>query len=413
MKSPRPVIFNKEIRDLPDRSGAALAYRTIARTLDILPHTGAEPWPREATELADRLMQQLYTIACGGDFPPNSFVLGYDGYKTSQAILEQFNGGSHNRVAWLCVQAGMTASGMGAQAAYGWSDSLVWYITPRSESKKAERVVKNANWNDFRKLRLAFETGELIDETPVPPDDLGPLWPDGAHDWTRYKWQGIAAMNEAESKESITRHDTLEKLGPPSRELAVAVRDALDRTAATRGDGWRHAFTVSEEKPTRKWPAALRKPTSLITEELLAFYRIHDQGELFISPGQREGSVWIIPAETINTRRAKLLEWGSALDCFDPEAIKDANRYSESIGGEPSAMLAPCSKRDLLVFACVNASPDAFFVVTKGPQAGKVFFFDHETGIDFDDPIAESLAGWIDALGDPDRDWEWLSEDGD
>ena len=245
MKSPRPVIFNDEIRDLPDRAGAALAYRAIARTLDILPHTGAEPWPREATELADRLMQQLYAIACGGDFPPNSFVLGYDGYKTSQAILEQFNGGSHNRVAWLCVQDGMTASGMGAQAAYGWSVSLVWNISPRSESKKAERVVKNANWNDFRQLRLAFEEGELTDETPVPPDNLGPLWPDGTHDWTRYNWQDAAAMNEAHSKQTKNRHDALEKLEPRSKELAVAVRDALDRTADSRGDGWCHAFTVA------------------------------------------------------------------------------------------------------------------------------------------------------------------------
>lgn len=413
MKSPRPIIFNEEIRELPDRAGAALAYRAIARTMEILPFTGSERWPDEAIELADRLTRQLDAIARGAEFPPHSFVLGHDGYKASQAILDQFKGGSHSRVAWLCVQAGMTASGIGAQDAFGWCKSLVWYISPRTESKKAERIVANANWDDFCKLRLMLEVGELTDQTPVLPDSLGPLWPKGPHDWAQFAWCDSETMDEIESKQATGGQEILDSLVPHNENLNADVRDALDRTATARGDGWRHAFTVHDEAPTRKWPAALRNPASPIAEQLLAFYRFHGWGALFIPPGHREGLLWIVPAEVMNAQRAEMLQWDSALDCFDPKAIEEANRYSESIGMEPDARLAPCSKRDLLVFAKVHASPNAFFIVTKGSEAGKVFFFDHETGIDFDDPIAESLAGWIDALGNPERDWDWLSEDGD
>lgn len=106
---------------------------------------------------------------------------------------------------------------------------------------------------------------------------------------------------------------------------------------------------------------------------------------------------WPSEAEAL-AERSQMFERDSALESFDPEGVENAKP-------------APCSKRDILVFAKVNASPDAFFVVTKGPAAGKVFFFDHETGIDFDDPIADSLVGWIDALVDPEREWDWMDDE--
>lgn len=414
MKSPRPVIFDDEIRELPDRAGAALAHRAISRVLDILPHTGAEPWPPEAIELKDRLLKQLEQIAVTGDLGPSTFVLGHAGFKESQRILDLLPSCSHCRVAWLCIQAGMTASGMGARSAFQWCHSLVWYIEPRSQSKKAERVVKNANWDDFKKVRLEFEAGELAEETEIHPDSLGPLWPNGPHDWSQYKWRDtetrISGQNEQREEE---RRAILASLAYRSDALPSDIRDAIDRAAEAEEEGWRHAFFPAGVTPSRKWPAALRKPATPVTKQLHDFYLVHAWGGFFIPKGEVVAPLWIISPDTMTAQKKCMLEWDSALDCFDPEAIEEANRYSESIGMEPDAKLVPCSKRDLLVFAQVHESPDAFFVVTKGPAAGNIYFFDHETGIDFDTPVADSLAGWIEAIADPEHefDWEWLEED--
>jgi len=413
-------MFNTEVQDLPDHAGAAMSYRAIARVLDILPHTGAEPWPPEAQSLMNRVIERLEYIATTTDLGESSFILGHEGFKESQRIMDLFGGKSYNHLAWLCVQTAMTASGSGGQSAYRWCHGLAWNITPKSDSRKATRIVENANWDDFEKIRLAFEAGELTADTPLPPNDLGPLWPKGPHDWGSFKWKDLEA-EKAASEKAYQEHQNhqeqqqkiLESLAPRSDTLNQATRDAIDRISEPNNEHYRHAFFPQGDNPSRKWPAALRKPTTPVTQQLHDFYLVHAWGGFFIPHGELMAPLWIISPDAMAMQKRSMLEWDSALDGFDPEAIEEANRYAKSIGMVPGARLAPCSKRDLLVFAQVHESPDAFFVVTKGRAAGQIFFFDHETGIDFDTPVADSLAGWIEAIADPQHefDWEWLEEE--
>ncbi len=409
-------MLNVEVEDLLAHAGAALSYRALSRMCDIMPHIGAEPWPEEATLLLNRVMDQLKHIASTAELGENVYVLGTEGFKECKRILDRFEGGTYNRFCWLCVYYAMTVCGSGGQSTCGACDMLMWNITPKSDSRKATRIVKDANWEDFKKIRLAFESGELTSDTPLPPDDLGPLWPNGPHDWSKYKWKDLeaeqAAYEIADQERKEQQRQILESLASRSDSLCTSVRDAIDRITPN-DDAYRHAFIPIADKPSRKWPAALRKPKTPFVQQLHDFYLTHAWGGFFIPKGELEAPLWIISPDAMAKHKKEMLEWDSALDCFDPEAIEEANRYAESIGMEPDAKLAPCSKRDLLLFAQVHESPDAFFVITKGSQAGKVFFFDHETGIDFDLPIADSLPGWIDAIADADLeiDWEWLEEE--
>ena len=407
-------MLNDEVRDLPDHAGAAMSYRSIARMLDILPHTGAEPWPHEATELMNRLVAQLEIIATTTDLGSSTFVLGHNGHKESQQILEIFEGGSYNRVAWLCVQAAMTASGSGGQSAYSWCARLTWDITPKPESRRATRIIENANWDDFKQIRLAYETGELNVSTPIHPDDLGPLWPKGPQDWSEFTWKDLEAerleYERAEREHQEQRQQIFERFVVRSESLQKPIRDAIDRISELHEAKCRHAFFDEGDQPSKKWPAALRKPGSPFLHELHEFYLVHAWGGFFIPQDQKDAALWIGSPEDMSPLKKSVLEWDSALDCFDPEAIEEANRISVSNGWEPDAKLAPCSKRDFLVFAMVHESPDAFLVVTKGSAAGQIFYFDHETGIDFDDPVADSLAGWIHAIADCSKDWLWLED---
>lgn len=409
-------MLNVEVEDLPAHAGAALSYRALSRMLDIKPHLGTEPWPEEANSLLIRVMERLKHIATTAELDENTYVLGQEGFKECERILDRFEGGTYNRFCWLCVYYAMTVSGSGGQSTSGACDSLMWNITPKTESRKATRIVKNANWDDFKRIRLAFEAGELTPETSLPPDDLGPLWPKGPHDWSRYTWKDLeaekAACEKADQEHKEQQRQILESLASRSDSLCPSVRNAIDRITP-EDRSIRHSFIPIADKPSSKWPAALRKPRSQFVQQLHDFYLTHAWGGFFIPTGELAAPLWIISPDAMVKQKKEMLEWESALDCFDPEAIEEANRYSESIGMEPDAKLAPCSKRDLLLFAQVHESPDAFIVVTKGPVAGKVFFFDHETGIDFQLPIADSLAGWIEAIADPEHefDWEWLEEE--
>jgi hypothetical protein len=412
MQSPRPVILHDEIKDIPVPAAAALAHRAVSRALDLLPHADTHPWPHRAHKIATQLLDRLARVANGAEHDASMYMLGQAVFAEAQSILESLPSGTSRRVAWLCVLDAMAAGGMAASSVCSWCHSITWRIEPRSEGRKAERIVANANWNDFRKIRLAFEADALTDRTPLDPGSLGSLWPKGPHDWSRFSWADVDAQNAERDRQYEEGRSALIQLLPRSDALPADLRDALDRTAHSRGGGWRHAFAGPDEEAFAKAPAAVRRPTCPITEQLLAFYRTHRWGALFIPPGELEGSLCIIPPNTMNAQRATMFAWDSALDCFDPEAIAEINRYAESIGTEPSARPAPCTKRDVIVFAQVQASPDAFFVVTAGPAAGKVFYFDHETGINFDQPVADTIAGWIDAIADPnnEHDWLWLAE---
>lgn len=56
---------------------------------------------------------------------------------------------------------------------------------------------------------------------------------------------------------------------------------------------------------------------------------------------------------------------------------------------------------DVCVFAQVNYSPDCWYVVLRGPQAGKIWWWEHDTADGLmQEPFARSLQGWAERLSE-------------
>jgi hypothetical protein len=49
---------------------------------------------------------------------------------------------------------------------------------------------------------------------------------------------------------------------------------------------------------------------------------------------------------------------------------------------------------DIVIFASINFSPDCWFLVTRGPMAGRVYWWTHDGDSQTRDPWAESIAAW-------------------
>lgn len=58
----------------------------------------------------------------------------------------------------------------------------------------------------------------------------------------------------------------------------------------------------------------------------------------------------------------------------------------------------PYSFADVLPFAGPNFSPDRWFLVLRGPMAGKVFWWTHDGDWVMDTPWAEDIRGWADRI---------------
>lgn len=85
------------------------------------------------------------------------------------------------------------------------------------------------------------------------------------------------------------------------------------------------------------------------------------------------GSIWICPPQYWANERAELSEW---------------------LGGADALGSSTHRLDDIIVFAGLNYSPDRWYVVTRGPDAGRIFFWGHDGDAEPDEPWATDLVAW-------------------
>lgn len=89
------------------------------------------------------------------------------------------------------------------------------------------------------------------------------------------------------------------------------------------------------------------------------------------------GSIWICPPQYWANERAELSEW---LDGTD------------GLGSSTHGL------DDIIIFAGINYSPDRWYVVTRGPDAGRIFYWGHDGDAEPDTPWADDLIAWGDRI---------------
>lgn len=371
MESKRPVILTAEIWRMPKPVGCALSYRVLQRLLELNDHVGPHGLTPEALAFARDTLPLLYRGATAPD------PVLYDQMEArrpeSKRILATLPGSTLPRSLFLCVYDAIWPTALIASNAIGKLVSCTWDIKHKADSKEAERIVKNATFDDFKVLRKAFEAGKLQPMTPVDPDALGPLYKKGPPDWARYTWR----TPEDDEPEPIR----VER--PPaalSGRLPGKIKEALaasEKAAAALGTS--HTYFVRPDAPL---PPLLADPKSHAAKELAAFYAEHDGAALFASESAPDGVVQILPVSRTEALRQSVFEWSCAYDQFDPQDSEF----------EP---LAPPKQDDMFFFADVLNSPNAFALVTAGACAGQIVHFDHEMGIVFWEPLGASLAEWL------------------
>lgn len=407
MKSPRPTILNSEITRIPQPGAAALGCRAIQRSLCICRALQPPSWTPEADHFAVNTMQWLQTAAEELQADPETET---KLRRQSKVLNSKMPCMSIARLAYLVSDYALGLTGMSASRAMSTCASISWNIKDKNRQKYIDRLIRNLSYDEFRTIRIAFELGSLKSTTPVKPESLGPIWPDGEPDWKSFRWEtekesasGLGYQFQFKQKNQISC----------SNRMPLEIQEALDATVtdSPRGLALSHAYAPPDRKG---WPVALQRAETLTVRQLAAFYSEHAGAELFVpaalngTPLARRfatdcgsviadaiGSMSLIPPKIMSIHRRVMLDIDIIYDQFDPEYIDEENRRYVSRGEDPGESLPPFRKRDMLVFATQSFTPDMYFVVTAGPVAGNIYFSDHETGIDFSEPFATSLVDWL------------------
>lgn len=393
MRSPKPVILNDEINPLPWRAKAALALRALQRIEPVVKHADPGKIPEHHMALMKATLENLGRAAVA---PPESRLADALPGKTAVELekgYQQLEPGSVARVTGIAYSHAASGDFSGAISSAAHTG---WDIVPKADQKRTLRAIEYANWEDFRIVRLAFEAGKLSETTAAPPEMFGPLWPDGEPEWSHLSWRRPGAP-EPEPGVGLEFHPV-----ELDAELPAELRSALDVGVMTvqlfeddvmvGAVKLRHIFGPP---PPSLGPLAVhRAAPEPALRQLAALYDRHGAGILFAADDGQPDGLWLISPSHMELERAQMFQWDCLYDLFDPESLADNNRYSEGLGF--GSIPAPqCEPQDLLPFAGMLYSPDRYFVVVRGPLAGQIFFFDHETGVDFETPVAIDLPTFL------------------
>lgn len=171
-----------EIRALPSLAKVAYAARCARRVLPLFKHF----WPDAPTlhvhGLAD-MVDRLQDYAGNPRIPIAADTRGED---AADAVIREGRSEALWSIALAAAKVARTADNLRSDA-----EEAVMAVTnasrsgyeahraARAFSEAAGRALAAATWRDYELLRLASERERWTDDTPVPPEFFGPLWPDG------------------------------------------------------------------------------------------------------------------------------------------------------------------------------------------------------------------------------------------
>jgi hypothetical protein len=167
----------EEIAALPRSAGMAFAARCVRRVVPLYRHA----WPaapdhhRAAVERAVRVVEQSAGEA-------ERAAAAFATAEAADAAGRASAGAAFDAARAAARLAGADSLPAAAFAVRGAADALVRAATYRTSLTRQLRRIRR----DFDRIAHLAKTNGWTDETPVPADAFGPMWPNRAPDW----WPG-------------------------------------------------------------------------------------------------------------------------------------------------------------------------------------------------------------------------------
>ncbi|MCH7790971.1 MAG: hypothetical protein IID31_01655 [Planctomycetes bacterium] len=393
--------FPDELNQLPSNAKLALSARCVRRVLPLV-EIGWPEVPSEDLETLDTLADLLERASS------ESVKLRRYANQVSQILLR------------CPVSPARTALLAIADAAYGkpklvdsvvsWTSNMAPQMKEADSQFAAEDEVMLAIWSDYEMLQAKSEAEGWTDKTPVRSHVFGPLWEGGEPCWMLAARPEYVRAIEEDTGPLVPVCD----IPRVSLDLPKPVREALTLQRRDRECGRSHTFRTPAAS------GAIEEALSgcgdcRTVRELREFYVCHNGAELFTSADEQAWplGIDILPVEWLAAELNRMLHWHCTRCWFDQRVVDEENAYSRKISSDSSSgsggddlRLARFTEHDIVVFAAQRLGADRWFCVTYGPLAGKILYFDHETG-ELDLVFADSLEAFFIRLREYVEDDDW------
>jgi len=183
-----PIILNTDLNKFPFRCLAAIAYRALIRSVEVLECVHSEKLDSVSREMVDRLIGLLQKLA---ESPPTvteaTAVIPWDLLGDFKNQLDKIPFSTQRRVVFLAACDATRVYGRKVNGVVGWSIQM--YPENASEQKQLDFQFQLATpaYADFAYLRDGLQSGNVLHSTAIVSEMLGDIWHGSEPDWQHFQ----------------------------------------------------------------------------------------------------------------------------------------------------------------------------------------------------------------------------------
>jgi hypothetical protein len=183
-----PIIVSRDLEQFPFRCLAAISYRALLRSMEVLEFVHDEVLDAKPRQMVEELVDMLRTLAeAPADVTEATQVVPWGLLKEYNEVLDSIPYGTQRRAVFIaaCDATGIYARKVNAVV----SDTIVMYPEKASDLKQLEFqiLLASAAHRDLVTLRDGLSSGRLDALAPVDSEVLGNLWPESEPNWQDFK----------------------------------------------------------------------------------------------------------------------------------------------------------------------------------------------------------------------------------
>jgi hypothetical protein len=183
-----PIIPNTELDRFPFRCLAAIAYRALIRSLEVLERGHLEKLDSASLEMVNHLIDLLRKLA---ESPPSvteaTTVIPWDMLGDFKKQLDKVPFSTQRRAVFLASCDATRVYGRKVNSVVGWSIQM--YPENASDQKQLlfQFQLARPAYADFAHLRDGLESGNVQNSTAILREMLGDIWHGSEPDWRHFQ----------------------------------------------------------------------------------------------------------------------------------------------------------------------------------------------------------------------------------